>query len=497
VDSLNEEIERLRAAASVRAAVSIIAPEIAPPNIELPELYEAQERIKAEARRFNVVACGRRWGKSFLGSVLIAETALAGQPAAWVAPNYKLLLEIWQTLTRTLRPVADRINASERRIELNGGGLIEFWTMDSDDPGRSRKYKLVIIDEAAMAANLKTVWEASLRPALTDLEGSMWALSTPRGLNHFHTMFGYGQSGNPEWRSWTQPSAINPYLPPAEIEAARLELPALVFKQEYLAEFLQEEGATFRNVDACLNALASSPRDHEDHYLTAGVDWARKHDFTVISVICCHCRQEVKLDRFNQIGWDFQRQRLLSIIEGWRVNHTVLETNSIGEPNLQALRQIVNHKQILQGFETTGKSKAPLIQDLALAFEKESIQWLPDPVARHELIAYEATVMESGYTKYGAPEGGYDDTVIARALAWRAAKQRVPYPLTERQRIIQSMPENLRPGKEPGHKSQWDREAWHLAQDYHYAAAKRKVENKPSGSPLTNNALFDFKWRDE
>jgi hypothetical protein len=56
-------------------------------------------------------------------------------------------------------------------------------------------------------------------------------------------------------------------------------------------------------------------------------------------------------------------------------------------------------------------------------FERSQLQWLAEPVARHELIAYEATLTEHGHTRYGAPEGQWDDTVIARALAWRAASE--------------------------------------------------------------------------
>jgi hypothetical protein len=65
------------------------------------------------------------------------------------------------------------------------------------------------------------------------------------------------------------------------------------------------------------------------------------------------------------------------------------------------------------GFETTSKTKGPMIQGLSLAIEQEKLKLLPDRIARHELVSYEAEVLPSGYTRYGAPEGGWDDTVIA------------------------------------------------------------------------------------
>jgi hypothetical protein len=237
-------------------------------------------------------------------------------------------------------------------------------------------------------------------------------------------------------------------LPEGEIESARARLPALVFEQEYLAQFLQDDGAVFRNVEACLVAGREAPEQHRGHLCVAGVDWARKHDFTVMSVFCCHCGREVALDRFNQIGWRQQRDRIGALIQKWRVEVTVVETNSIGSPNLEQLQvempEILQREKgfypVVRGFETTMKSKAPLIQSLALCFEREEAKWLDDAVAKHELVAYEANITESGYTKYSAPEGGHDDTVIARALVWWAAKPRMPVIAPLSQQLEMAMP---------------------------------------------------------
>ena len=416
-----------------------------PLAIELPALYPVQQRIKDEGRRFNVLDIGRRAGKTFLGIHLALETAAAGEPVGWFAPSYKYVLEVWRDLIRPVADIAVKVNATERRIELPNGGSIEVWTLENDDAGRGRKYKRAIVDEAAMCSRLKSSWEESIRPTLTDLVGDAWFLSTPKGLNYFYDLFQRGQDRAvyPDWQSWQMPSSVNPYLPVHEIEAIRLELPELAFKQEILAEFLASDGAVFRNVDACLTAPATTPDSHKGHLLVAGVDWARQHDFTAVSVVCCHCEAEVALDRFNQIGWDLQRGRILALLERWSVSQCLVETNSIGSPNLEALIN-VSESVAFGGFETTFKSKSRLIQTLALAFEKSRLRWLADPVARHELIAYEATVSEAGNVKYGAPEGGWDDTVIARALAYRLAGVRIPVPLTRDEQIDAALPPGLR-----------------------------------------------------
>lgn len=415
-------------------------------KLALPSLYPKQEQIKREGLRFNVLDIGRRAGKTFLGIHLALDTAAQGHPVGWFAPSYKYVLEVWRDLLRPVSGIATKINATERRIELPNGGLIEVWTLENEDAGRGRKYKRAIVDEAAMVAKLKTSWEQSIRPTLTDLQGDAWFLSTPKGLNYFYDLFQRGQDPEqfPAWKSWHLPSAVNPFLPPSEIDAAKDELPEQVFQQEYLAEFLSGDGAVFRNVDACLTAPDTKPAQHKGHLLVAGVDWARLHDFTAISIVCCNCEQEVALDRFNQIGWDFQRERLLSLLDVWNVEHAIAESNSIGSPNLEALFDLLPANRTVAGFETTAKSKPKLIQSLALCFEREELKWLANPVGRHELIAYEATVTENGHTKYGAPEGGWDDTVIARALAWRAAKVRIPVEPTAEEKIEAALPLSLR-----------------------------------------------------
>jgi hypothetical protein len=225
-----------------------------------------------------------------------------------------------------------------------------------------------------------------------------------------------------EWASWQFPTAANPYIGASEIEAARLELPEMVFKQEYLAEFLQSEGAVFRNIEASLTAVVSSPDAHKGHRVVQGVDWAQKEDFTAISTYCATCKTELELDRFNKIQWDFQRGRLKASYDKWKVREALAEENSIGSPNIEALqRENLNIKP----FTTTSASKPPLIQSLALCFERSEAKWLPDPVGKAELVAYESKVSQStGRPSYSAPEGMHDDTVIARALAFQAANGR-------------------------------------------------------------------------
>lgn len=213
-------------------------------RLVLPRLHAAQKTIVAESKRFNVLACGRRFGKTTLGGNLLAPVVLEGRPAAWFAPTYRLLEEAYQHHKRIYAPVVSRaVSTPAPRIELITGGVIDYWTLD--DPAtvaRGRKYGRVIIDEAAMARHLEVAWTEAIRPTLTDYAGDAYFLSTPKGDNYFAQMFRLGAT-DLEWAAWQMPTTANPYIDPVEVGSAAASLPSLAYRQEYLAEFVDAAGA--------------------------------------------------------------------------------------------------------------------------------------------------------------------------------------------------------------------------------------------------------------
>lgn len=378
--------------------------------------HAAQRQILDEAKRYNVVACGRRFGKTELGRWLASSTAYAALPVGWFSPTYKDLLEVYKQTVRTLKPVIASSNKMERRIELTNGGLIEFWSLDDEDAGRGRKYGRAIIDEAAMARYLEYTWNYAIRPTLTDFEGDAWFLSTPKGRDYFYRLYQHGiNPDRNEFAAWQMPTASNPYIKPTEIEAAQQEMPQLAFQQEYLAEFIEAEGAVFRRVSEATYSDTITPG--EGRYVM-GVDWAQQHDYTVLTVMDATTNTAVDIDRFNQIGWDIQRGRLAALAAKWGVDDILAEENSIGGPNIEALQ---NEGLPVRGFTTTNQSKHRLVTALQLAFEQGNIRIPDNALLRAELEAYEATRLPSGRWRYEAPAGIHDDMVMSLMLAYEAA----------------------------------------------------------------------------
>lgn len=393
-------------------------------EITLPKLHPAQKQIVDDPARFRVLACGRRWGKSFLAAIICIMCAINGGKVWWVSEDYPTGTVVWRFLKELISSIPGVVvNESERMISFPTFGIGYIQIKSSESSLRAESLDLCVCDEFAQWKNLESVWTEQLRATLTDRKGKALFLSTPNGINYFHTLFGYGLDANrKDWSSYQLPTVSNPYLDPKEIEEAKDDLPDRAFRQEYLAEFMTLEGAVFRDVDkvSILQPQAGPLPGHVYHF---GLDWGRTNDSTAISVFDITARQQVALDRFTKIGWALQRGRIKVLNDKWKPRKIFAEYNSMGGPNIEELQA---EGLPIIAFNTNNTNKNELIQKLELAIEcgamddeKKGILLLNDPVQRLELISYESKQLQSGAVTYNAPSGSnnHDDTVIALALS--------------------------------------------------------------------------------
>lgn len=383
--------------------------------------HPGQAEVQSDPARFKVLASGRRWGKTRLGVMLCLDTASRGGRAWWVAPSYKMSEVGWRPLKSFGYQIPGAsVKQVERQVALSNGGSVTVRSADNPQSLRGESLDFVVLDECAYMA--EEAWLEALRPALSDRKGRALFISTPKGLNWFHTIYQRGRDDGQEWQSWRKPTQDNPFIDPAEIEAARGGLPERVFSQEYLAEFLAD-GSYFQNIDAAaVIAQPDEPAQHAGHYCVMGVDWALSQDWTVLTVACRDCNRVVDWERFNRIDFTYQRERVIAMADRWQVSGVLPERNSIGEPNIEILVQrglnALPGPDGGRGFATTATTKPALIQGLASALEHEHFR-VPTDYA-DELRAYEVEMSTAGHPKFSAPEGLHDDRVISLALVWYA-----------------------------------------------------------------------------
>lgn len=309
-------------------------------KLTLPKRQRWQQQVVEESKRFNVVNCGRRSGKSTLGIDRCATKETLTLPVGWFSPTYKMLLEVWREAVRTFAPITARRSAQDHRLEFVTGGLLEFWSLDNPDVARGRKYRRVIVDEAAMIPSLMDSWNYVLRPTLVDYSGDAYFMSTPKGRNGFWQMWQMGQdAANGEWASWQMPTSVNPFIPQSEIEAMRQAMPERIYAQEINADFIEDGGGVFRHV---VESATLQPADRlPGHHYVMGVDLARKIDFTVCVVldVSVNPLQVVFMDRFNQIGWETQIGRIKALVDRFGVEEVIVDQTGVGDPVVERLQK--------------------------------------------------------------------------------------------------------------------------------------------------------------
>jgi len=383
-------------------------------TLELPQLHTGQREVWENPARFKVMACGRRWGKSRLGSLLCIAVASKGGRAWWVGPTYPVASVGWRMIRRIAAQIPGiEIRESERMVTLPTGGTVQVKSADNPDSLRGEGLNFVVIDECAFVK--EDAWTDALRPALADRKGGALFISTPKGHNWFWRLW-HGADGA-DWQAWKFSSYDNPFLDPKEIDTARSQLPERTFSQEFMAEFIDDAGGVFRGVLAAATATGIEGRRGDRTYV-AGIDWALSYDFTVLTIIDANTREVVYLDRYNGVDYSMQRQRIKAACDRFGVAGIIAESNAMGKPNNDELRRM---GLPVRDFTTTNATKADIIESLAAAFEQANIRIPNDATLIAELQAYEVDRLPSGMVRYSAPDGLHDDMVISLALAWHGA----------------------------------------------------------------------------
>ena len=206
-------------------------------------LHALQGEVFRARYRYKVAVCGRRWGKTTLGKAWLIEPAYQKVRLWYIAPTYRLAHDIiWREMIETIPPdwYARRPNQTRLEIELKTGALLQLKGADDPDSLRGRGVHRMVIDEYA---DMPDIWAEVLAPSLVDTQGEALFLGTPKGYNHFHTLYKLGlDSAFPEWHSWRFPTRTAPHIKPEELEAFRRTYPAHIYRQEFEAEFEARAG---------------------------------------------------------------------------------------------------------------------------------------------------------------------------------------------------------------------------------------------------------------
>lgn len=385
--------------------------------------YPAQGEIEFDTHRFRVLACGRRWGKTNMAmreahAMLVrAFNKDFKKHRGWVvSPTFPLVREDWLVAEDLLKDSITHKSTTDMRMDFGALGFIEFKSADRDDEGlRGAGLDFCVVDEASRVS--RKAWEQGIRPALSDKLGRAIFISTPKGRNWFYELWLKGQEENPDIRSWKYSTFDNPFFPESEKSTIVDTTPELILRQEYYADFLEDEATVFRNLDKCIKGKLQG--NEEGHKYSIGVDLGKSEDFTVITVVKESTGEIVYVNRMNKIDWALQKAHIKAVCNVYRNNIIHIDSTGLGDPICEDLSR---SGLIVRGFKFSNTSKQVLIEQLIVAIE-QCLLSIPDTQETKfmidELKCFTYELLPSGKLRYTAPEGYHDDGVISLALAIR------------------------------------------------------------------------------
>jgi hypothetical protein len=415
---------------------------VKPVKLVLPWLHPVQREFVDDQHRIVIAACGSKLGKTFgLANWLIREAWNQPQRLCWwCAPTYKQAAIAFKTIGLILPPgrYKKRGSAGEMVYELlytDGSvrSIIDFRSADRPESLRGEGVHAAVIDEAGYWKRDSFI---SVLTTLTATRGKLRIISTPKGKNWFYEEWAKGwfpdkRAKNPEYWSYQLPTTANPFIKSDIIETLKRQMTKNQFRQEILAEFLEDGSGVFSNIKASQQAyLQDHPLPNRRYVM--GIDWAKSEDYTVFVVMDEVLKKVVYVERFQNLDWNYQIDRALRTAKFWNRASILMDSTGVGDVPFDAIGSVYPH---VEGYNIyNNEPKVRLVQTLQLALERGEIT-LPvtngyaegeDPQERkaeigqtieHELMMYASNPTATGKLQYGAPEGYHDDCVIALALA--------------------------------------------------------------------------------
>ncbi|QHI69860.1 hypothetical protein GT409_10485 [Tichowtungia aerotolerans] len=389
--------------------------------METPQRYtphRGQSRIHLSKARFRVVCTGRRFGKTLCLAREVAEKGVLDPgDYGWIAPTYNVADRGREAFQHAFDPAFLHFSGrTPSRLEFTSpNGTSRVWFLSADNPENIRGYgfKGIVVDEAAVIP--PDVWNYILRPTIAQTLGWAVFISTPKGRNWFYDLFTRGEDlHEPDYESFRFPSIDNPFFPPEEWEDAKRTLPADVFQQEYEAQFLEDSAGVFRNVSSCLFPQRAITREDRAGAVVIGCDVAKHTDFTVLIAMNQRTGRCFEMERFNQLDWPVQKDRILEFARKWR-GRLLLDATGVGDPIYDDLARRYSN---IEPFKFSAQSKVELVQRLIVAVEQQRVSWPEEwQVLTNEMQRYEYEISARGRLSYNAPSGFHDDCVMALALA--------------------------------------------------------------------------------
>jgi hypothetical protein len=192
-----------------------------------------------------ILNCTRQWGKSTITAAKAVARAQERQGSLTlvVSPSARQSGEFLRKAAAIVRRMKIKARGDgDNEISLllpNGSRLVGLPGMEATVRGFSA-VSLLLIDEAARVSD--DMYRA-IRPMLAVGDGDLWMMSTPFGRRGF--FWEAWSKGGELWERVMAPATQCPRIPASFLAEEKASLGDRWFRQEYLCEFTEADGALF------------------------------------------------------------------------------------------------------------------------------------------------------------------------------------------------------------------------------------------------------------
>lgn len=243
-------------------------------------LHEHQRKVSSSPRRFKVTRGGRRGGKTVLKQETMVFKGISKniqlsrefkeRSVIFIAPTQRQARTIvWESLKGRLNGIGE---ANEARLEMSipnelGGTTTLFvggWENRENYRGMSNVIHIEF-DEVDTMKDFFIGWQEIFRPMLMETGGSAGFGGTPKKENPNLRRLEKMAESDEEWGAFHFTSWDNPAIPRKELEKAKEEMDGDTYRQEIMAEYVDNAGALFKYtalVDLFSNTITKDPEKY-------------------------------------------------------------------------------------------------------------------------------------------------------------------------------------------------------------------------------------------
>lgn len=196
--------------------------------------------IKAlDSRRFGVLICHRRFGKTVLAISRLVRNACNGNSTyrgAYIAPTYRQAKDVsWDYLKKLAKAADAKINESELRVDFPHGARIKLYGAENPDSLRGLDICDVVFDEVAQMP--LSTWTEIVQPMILAKKGVALFMGTPKGKNALWEIWDQAGVDESNWVRQMYKASETGILTDEDLKLARQGMSESQYEQEFECSF--------------------------------------------------------------------------------------------------------------------------------------------------------------------------------------------------------------------------------------------------------------------